>query len=472
MSRPIRPFVFLLLLSLPAATGQELDDPPVRPATWRSQDDPPRSQDDQPPTREDGGQGASRDELEDILRLGLGELTRVNVGSELAVEVTTVSRSQSTVGKSPAAVFVVTNEMIRRSAARTLPEVLRMVPGLNVQRINGTRWAISIRGFTGRFANKLLVQIDGRNVYSPLFGGTIWDEQDVLLEDVDRIEVIRGPGASVWGENAVNGVINVITKNAKDTQGTYLNVGAGDEWQGFTSARAGGKAGDHLHYRVYGKWQERDSELSPVPPAKDDFRMARGGTRLDWKPTCSDAITVQGEAYGGDSGGQTALAVPFPPFGIIADQTEKLSGGFALTRWVHQVDRDNRWALQMYYDRANRAAPFTGLDTTRDVIDLDFQYETVLGEWHSIVWGFGYRYYDDNADNSLQVQFVPEKRSLDLFSYFIQDRMTLVEDRWYFTLGSKFGHNEYTDFEMQPTARLLWTPNDRTTVWGAASYSV
>ncbi|MEK6236928.1 MAG: TonB-dependent receptor plug domain-containing protein, partial [Planctomycetales bacterium] len=301
MRRILLQSCLILLVSVSSGFAQYYADPPVRSASFQAPGDAA-----QPDADPDDG-------LDDLLNLDVAQLSNVEVAPSLNLEVTSVSRSQSTVGKSPAAIFVITNDMIRRSAARTVPEVLRMVPGVNVQRISGTRWAISIRGLTSRFANKLLVQIDGRSVYTPLFAGTFWDEQDVLLEDVERIEVIRGPGATVWGANAVNGVINVITKHAKDTHGTYVNVGAGDEWQSFSSARVGGRAGKNLDYRVYGKWQERDSSINAAIPARDDFRMSRVGGRLDWKASCCDSVTLQGEFFGGASGGQAVIpTVAFP----------------------------------------------------------------------------------------------------------------------------------------------------------------
>ena len=267
--------------------------------------------DSRAPIADDSEESEDDDELDSLLNLAdkdVGQLSTVNVTTRnatapaLQTEVSTVSRQKSTVGRSPAAVFVISNEMIRRSGARTIPDVLRMAPGVQVARIDASKWAVSIRGSNGRFANKLLVQVDGRTVYTPLFGGVFWDVQDVLLEDVERIEVIRGPGASVWGANAVNGVINIITRNAKDTHGEFVEGGVGTEERGFASARYGWRTAGGVDMRVYGKWFDRDQGLLPSGTTHDDWRMGRGGFRADWKPDCCSTFTVQGDTYRGTTG--------------------------------------------------------------------------------------------------------------------------------------------------------------------------
>ncbi|MEK6233239.1 MAG: TonB-dependent receptor, partial [Planctomycetales bacterium] len=417
-------------------------------------------------------------QTEAFLEYDLEQLGQVVIAASLAVEVTTVSRTESTVGKSPAAIFVVSNEMIRRSGARSVPEVLRMVPGVTVQRITSNKWAVSIRGFNGHRANKLLVQIDGRDVYTSTFAGTQWDIQDVLLEDVDRIEVIRGPGATVWGANAMNGVINIITKHSRETQGVFAETGVGDKWQSFASARYGGQVGRDLTYRAWGKWFER--EASPTAggfpgPASDAWRMAHGGGQVDWEPTCCDHLMFQGAYYDGFSGEFSSFPT-FPPIGgrTTVDGSHHLKGSHVLARWTHKIDDEREWSVQTYYDRTERDAVFPALvlGNDRDTIDVDFQYQFPMGPCHQVVCGFGYRYTDDLIRNTPATSFIPNERPLDRFGYFVQDTMTLIEDRWFFTLGSKFSHNDYTQFEMQPTARLLWTPNNRTSVWGAVSRAV
>ena len=418
------------------------------------------------------------DDPDDILSLADESLeslsTRDVVVPALDMEVSTVSRTESTVGRSPAAVFVVTNEMIRRSGARSIPEVLRMVPGVQVARIDGNKWAVSARGFNGGFANKLLVQIDGRSVYTPLFAGVYWDVQDVVLEDVERIEVIRGPGATVWGANAVNGVINIITKDAEQTQGSLVQGGAGTEERGFTTARVGGRLGDNAHYRVYGKWFERDRGYVPTGTAQDDWRQGRVGFRIDSNPTYRDTMTLQGDCYDGSGGRRGLIPGSSPPdFVSTVNEDTEVSGGNVLFRWSRTLDEQSDWALQLYYDRTSRETTGTGFGEDRDTIDLDFQHRFPLAECHSLICGFGYRNTKDTIqDAPFCLTLDPDQRADDLFSYFVQDEITLSEDLLYLTVGSKFEHNDYTVFEYQPTGRLLWTPTPRHSIWTSISRAV
>lgn len=445
-----------------------------------------------------------------ILDLDLEQLSRVDViAPSLNAEVTTVSRAESTVGKSPAAIFVITPEMIKASGAREIPEILRMAPGVNVSRISGDKWAVSIRGFNGRFSNKLLVQIDGRSVYNPLFAGVYWDVQDVVLADVERIEVIRGPGATVWGANAVNGIISIITKRAKDTQGIYAETGTGDYWSSFATIRKGGKIGDDAYFRLYGKWFERDNSIAApglvdpingtqLGPPDDNWRQSRIGGRLDWEPNDSTVVTIQGEYYNGLSGqsttqflGPTTVPAAFP-FGVISPNTsEHVRGGHVLARMTHQISEDTDWMTQVYFDQANRHEPqpqvaTVGLDQL--AYDFDSQLRFPWGERQEIVCGFGYRNTYDNIKNVPGVNpnpvpaplFLgpygpsvnPYSASLNTFSYFVQDRLTLSEDLFYMYIGSKFSHYSFADFEMQPSVRFLYTPDQRHAAWASVSRAV
>ncbi len=413
-------------------------------------------------------------EIMDLVDKPIESLTQQNVVvPALDAEVSTVSRTESTVGRSPAAVFVVTNEMIRRSGARTIPDVLRLVPGVQVAQIDANKWAVTIRGFNGRYANKLLVQIDGRSVYTPLFAGVYWEVQDVVLEDVERIEVIRGPGAVVWGANAVNGVVNIITKSARDTQGSFVQAGSGTEERGFSTARTGGKIGRNAYYRVYGKWFERDRGGPPSEDPQDEWRQGRAGFRVDWEPNTCDTLTFQGDVYDGTSGAQNRVPDSTSPFWATIDDDLEVRGGNALLRWSRTIDEETDWALQFYYDRTSREAIVTDFLEDRDTIDLDFQHHFPLAEDHSFIWGFGYRNTKDAIRSApFYLGFYPAKRADDLFSYFVQDEITLREDLFYLTVGSKFEHNDYTGFEFQPTVRLLWTPDPRHSVWAAVSRAV
>lgn len=416
------------------------------------------------------------DDLDALLNIAENDvagLAEVKVVAPALQEVvSTVSRQKSTVGRSPAAVYVITNEMIQRSGARSIPEVLRMAPGVQVQRIDANKWEISIRGFASRFSNKLLVQIDGRSVYTPLFAGVFWDVQDVLLEDVERIEVIRGPGATVWGANAVNGVINIITKHARDTQGTFVEGGVGNE-RGYSSARAGGQIGDNGWYRVYGKWFERDAGRGRGFAPADDWRLGHGGVRMDWDLDNSMTFTLQGDYYGGHSGNRATVPAP-PPAGTRESVFEdRVQGGNVLARLSQVFDEQSDWSLQVYYDRTERVFSTAGGADNRDKIDLDFQHRSSPWEDHSLIWGIGYRFYQDNVRESpFFLTLDPAKREFDLVSGFIQDEMTLIDELLTFTAGSKFSHNDFTGFEFQPSARLLWTPDETHSIWAAASRAV
>ncbi|NQT17642.1 MAG: TonB-dependent receptor, partial [Planctomycetes bacterium] len=398
------------------------------------------------------------------------------------MEVSTVSRTESTVGRSPAAVFVVTAEMIRRSGARCVPDALRLVPGVNVARVTADRWAISIRGFNSVFANKLLVQIDGRSVYNPIFSGVYWDQQDLLLEDVERIEVIRGPGATVWGANAVNGVINIITKQARDTQGVFVQGGGGSEERDFAAFRYGGKVGDSLYYRFYGKWDERDAGWA-TPDAADDWRVGRGGFRMDWQPCeCSD-FTLQGDFYEGRSGNRYNASIeptppPFspPPYRLTGERSDYTPAGQnILGRFSRRLSDDSDWSIQAYWDHTERAdnpSNYDPLFQSCDTFDLDFQHRFPLGRCHSLIWGFGYRNTRGLIDGHFTMSFDPPVRSFDILSCFVQDQITLSPDSLYLTVGSKFSHNDFSGFEFQPTARLLWTVSERRAAWASVSRAV
>lgn len=389
----------------------------------------------------------------------------------LRTQVTSVTRQATSVGRTPAAVSVITSDMIRRSGARTIPDVLRLIPGVQVARIDANKWAISIRGFNRRFANKLLVQIDGRPVYSPLFGGTYWDIQDVVLEDIERIELVRGPGATVWGANAVNGVINITTKHTKDTTGLYAEGGFGTEERGFATLRYGEQVTDDFSYRIYGKWFDRDEGFSDVG-AHDDWRNARGGFRTDWQATDRDQVTVQGDFYRGQSGDRSQVPSLVAPFSQLIDGDQETHGGNVLLRWSRKISDDRGWDVQTYYDRTDRFAKGINLNEDRKTFDIDFQYRFRVGDYHRLIWGARYRNTKDvirNAD--LGIGFTRPERVDDLFSYFIQDEIQLF-DRLYLTLGSKFSHDDYTGFEFQPTAKLLWAASDQYSLWGSVSRAV
>ncbi len=401
----------------------------------------------------------------------LSYLKQLSLENLLDIEISSVSKKTEKLSDAAAAIYVITQEDIRRSGSRNLPEVLRMVPGLHVAQIDAHTWAITARGFNGLFANKLLVLIDGRSVYTPLFSGVYWDVQDTLLEDIERIEVIRGPGATIWGANAVNGVINIITKRADETQGWLLQTGTGNIDKATGNLRYGGKIGDHASFRIYGKYLDRDNLLDDEGhEAQNGWDSARGGFRLDWQARETDQLTLQGDIY--DSDGEQelffeSLADTFPN-GLAA--SVDASGGNLLARWQRRFSIDSSLTVQGYYDRTERRDAF--LDERRDTWDLDVSHRFAPAANQEMVWGVGYRFTRDETDPGLSSAMVPDDRRDQIFSLFVQDDLAFFNDRLHLIFGSKLEHNDYTGWEVQPSARLLWAPDARHTLWAAVSRAV
>jgi iron complex outermembrane receptor protein len=382
------------------------------------------------------------------------QLTSLSLEQLLAIEVTSVSKHAEPIAKAPAAIHVLTGDDLRRSGATSIPEALRLVPGLNVSQINPGNWAISARGFNSRFANKLLVMIDGRSVYTPTFSGVYWDVQDTLLEDIERIEVIRGPGASLWGANAVNGVINIITKDAFDTQGGLLTGGGGWEETAFGAVRYGGRLNERTAYRAFVKYRQHDDTAI----FNDGTDIWRGGYRVDWRPQEGTTGMLQSELYAGDTASGTGAN----------DST--VAGGHALARWERALDDGSSLKLQAWFDRTERV--FDVLTEYRNTFDLEAQHQLNLGERHHFIWGAGYRFTSDQTFGTPQVSFAPAEVSDHLASFFVQDEISLLTDRLSLILGTKLEHNQYTGFEVQPTARLSWLPHERHSLWASISRAV
>jgi iron complex outermembrane recepter protein len=399
------------------------------------------------------------------------DVTAISLEDLMDMKVTSVSKREQKLADAPAAIFVITQEDIRRSGARNIPEALRMAPGIEVARIDENKWAITSRGFNGRFANKLLVLIDGRSVYTPLFSGVYWNVQDTLIEDVDRIEVIRGPGATLWGANAVNGVINIITKDAQASQNGLAVAEAGNEMDGQVGARYGGKIGANTYYRAYSKYFKLDSSTdSAGNNAFDGWNATRGGFRIDSNSTADDSFTLQGDLYRGKYGESLTQPLLSAPYQTTFRNQGTFSGGNVLGRWNHNFSR-SRTSLQLYYDRTNTAADSLLLDH-QNIYDLDFQHDVRVNDSHELIWGLGYRFTQDKIYPTSNVTLNPDHRGLSLFSAFTQDEFALFKQRLRVTLGSKFEHNVFTGFEMEPNARFLWTITGKQSVWGAISRAV
>jgi iron complex outermembrane receptor protein len=388
----------------------------------------------------------------------LRRLKRLSLQELLDEEVMTVSRTAERMADTAASIQVISSEDIRRSAATTLPEALRLASNLQVARASSSAWAISARGFNNTLANKLLVMIDGRTVYTPLFAGVFWDAQNVLLEDIDRIEVVSGPGGTLWGANAVNGVINVITKHARDTQGTYLSGAAGSFLQDFGAVRYGGGNGSNLYYRAYAQhFDYHATELEDGSGASDAWKMTQGGFRMDWEPAAVDLLTLQGDLYAGKLDGEI--------------EETPVDGQNLLGRWTRVLGEASEVQVQMYFDRTWRDAPSYEEDLI--TYDVELHHRFPLGDQHSIIWGAGYRLMRDRINNTgPQVAFLPPDRNLQRANVFLQDEIAMVPDRVKLAVGAKVEYNDYSDFEFQPSARFAWTPDESQTVWGAVSRAV
>lgn len=385
--------------------------------------------------------------------------------------VTLAAKKPQSLWESPAAIYVITQEDIRRSGMQSIPELLRMVPGLDVAQITAHTWAVSARGFNGEFANKLLVLVDGRSVYTPLFSGVLWDEQDLLLEDVERIEVIRGPGGALWGANAVNGVINVVTKDAKDTQGALVTAGGGTEERALGGVRFGGALlGGAAHYRVYGKYSLFDDASRPGGAAANDgWHTVRGGFRLDWAASPADSVTMQGDLYHGEIHDTFERATLDPPSAVSSDERTRIAGGDWLGRWIHRWAGGERTSLQLYYDRTERGD--LG-DFVVDTGDVDLQHEFEWGSRQALVVGGGYRGVADRVTRSFFIAVDPDEHLNNVFNLFVRDDVTVVRDRLHLIVGTRIEHNDVSGFEYQPDVRLLWTASARHTLWAAVSRAV
>jgi len=384
-------------------------------------------------------------------------LKKLSIEQLMNLQVTSVSKRPERLSQTASAIQVITQDDIRRSGAASLAEALRLAANLQVAQIDSRQWAISARGFNSTTANKLLVLIDGRTVYTPLFSGVFWDVQEVPLADIDRIEVISGPGATLWGSNAVNGVINVITRGVKDTQGLLLTGGGGNEQRGFGTVRYGAALGSTVRARLYGRGFGRAASALPSgAESADDWHLWQGGFRMDWDAATANQVTLQGDLYDGRIGQPTPAA------------DMAVSGGNVMAKWSHTISEKSSLAAQLYYDRTHRNIPGTfGEDL--DTYDVDLQHATRLGARHDLVWGLGYRLINDRVVNTAALAFLPAHVARQWFTGFIQDEIALVPNRLHLALGSKIEHNDYVGFEIQPSGRVNWKLSPSGTLWAAVS---
>jgi iron complex outermembrane receptor protein len=387
------------------------------------------------------------------------------------VEVTSVSKDPRQVLRTPAAIYVITQEDIRRSGATNVPEALRLAPGVEVARIDANHWSVAIRGLAGQFSKDLLVLIDGRSIYTPLFAGVYWDVQNVMLEDVERIEVIRGPGGTIWGANAVNGVINIITMSSEKTQGSLVTLGGGNVDEGTGGVRYGGKVGKDFSYRIYATGSIRGPEFHSDGNEFDHWRMGQTGFRTEWKRSEKDAFTVQGDIYGAGSGETSYLPSFSPPAEVVQNAIASASGGNLLARWQHTTGEGSDIQIQAYFDRTSRVDIEGG--ETRDTFDVDYvQHARIHGEGN-VTWGLGARVSPSNfIQTAPGINFSPNQQTDSIYSGFIQYEFPIVRDKLTLTAGTKIEHNNFSGFEFEPSIRMLWSPTEHQSFWGAVTRAV
>jgi iron complex outermembrane receptor protein len=400
---------------------------------------------------------------DDIADLDLEALTQL--------EVTSVSKRSERVATAAAAVFVITHEDIQRSGVTTLVDALRLAPGVHVGRIDSDQWAVGIRGFTSRLARSVLVLIDGRSVYSPLFAGTYWEIQDYPLDDVERIEVIRGPGGSLWGVNAFNGVINIITRSAQSTRGGLASGGVGTEELRFATVRQGWSIGERGAWRFYAKAHERDPAFHPDGADYDDWGAVQAGFRLDLDLGPSEDLTVSSDVYAGDFGQRVGFAAYEPPFSRVEEREADISGVNLLGRWSRRLRGGSELHVQAYFDRTRRREVHFTED--RDTIDAEFQHHLpIVARIHDITWGVDARRSEGDTGGVPTVVFDPPERVDRLYGGFVHDAISFRDGDVRLIVGSKFGDNNYTGFEVQPNVRLAWSVASRHFLWAAASRAV
>lgn len=406
-------------------------------------------------------------EMDSLLEMGLEDL--------LNMQVSLASRREEPAFTTPSAIYVITSEDIRRSGLNSVPELLRLVPGMHVGRIDAHTWSINSRANNSRFSDTMLVQIDGRTVYTPLFAGVYWDVQDIMLEDIDRIEVIRGAGASLWGANAVTGIINIVSKHARDTQGGLVSIGAGQGDRKYSASARYGFADNDLYARFYvrkflsdhGRYlpasQSQNNGFFPVnSEAFDEYGLSQAGFRVDWLKG-HDEFRLQGDIYQGEF--KDILYRSSMPFFNSGD----VEGGNLHFNWKRQLSTTSNMSLQVYYDFTERKD--SGFEELRNKWDIDFQHAIQSGI-HQFVWGFGYTRDSDETKQVNTFGLSPANKTTDLYSLFIQDQIEIQADKLYLTVGSKFEHNDYSGYEVQPTVRLRWSPAENHTLWAAASRAV
>lgn len=399
--------------------------------------------------------------VEAQLVAGGRELAEMTIEELASLRVTSVSRRETRLDASPSSVYVITAEDIRRSGATSLPEVLRLAPNLQVARQSSVEYAISARGFNNAVGNKLLVLIDGRTVYTPVYSGVFWEMQDTMLEDVARIEVISGPGATLWGANAVNGVINVITRPAGETTGMYASADAGTHERG-AGLRFGGGAGDHGAYRVYARGREWDRTFrANGTTPRDEWRRVQAGFRADWRRD-RDHLTLQGDVFGGSSEHRGFV-------GAFEVTEHEVHGHNLLARWTRQLGHGGEFRVQAFRDSIHREELVIFQPEIR-TLDLEFQHSVPFGA-HVFQWGGGYRRADDDVEPGVFSSFEPPSLKMEWYNLYAQHEVSLtpVLDA---TVGLKLESNPFTGSEYLPSLRLAWSASASEMLWANMARAV
>jgi iron complex outermembrane receptor protein len=397
------------------------------------------------------------------------DLSAMSIEALMNVQVTSVSRKSEPLSRAAAAITVITQEDIRRSGATSIPDLLRMVPGLDVAQMDSSTWAISARGFNTQYATYMLVLVDGRTVYDPTFNGVRWDAQDTILEDIDHIEVICGPGTALWGQNAVNGVISITTKKASQTQGGLVTVAAGNLQTPETAVRYGGEAGSKGHYRIFGKYFDRqEQDLASGAPASDGWASRRIGFRGDWDLTKRDSLTILGGGYEDvEHHLENVIISLVPPVQEVITVPTHSNGADFLVKWQRTFSDRSDMALQAYHNHTDTRDITYG--ERRNTSDIDFQHHVAIKSRHDLVWGLGLRYTVDDTSGSFQTSFSPRVDHNATFSLFAQHEIVLLPNRVRLVWGARFTQDNYVGAEIQPDARLLWTPSLNHSFWLAIS---
>jgi iron complex outermembrane recepter protein len=402
-------------------------------------------------------------------QLATADLRKLSLEELGNIVVTTVTKEPEQVWRTAAAIYVLTADDIRRSGATSIPEALRLAPGLQVSRIDGSDWAVAVRGLAGQFSQSLLVLVDGRNVYTPLFAGVYWGVLDLPLEDIERIEIIRGPGGTIWGTNAVNGVINIITRSADQTRGVLASVSAGTLDHGIATVRFGGAVGD-LSYRLFARSALRGAAHHPGSSAFDEWNLAQSGFRADWKVSGRDTLRLDGRLYTGNEGRLVEIGLYEPPSQIRVEDSEEVAGGHLGALYRRQMSPGSDLQLHLYYDRTSRLGVQYG--ERRHTLAADVLHSTAVKS-HTLRWGLGARWSPGTFIQTIPtVEFSPSEQTERVVSVFGQDEISFASGRVRVLFGAKAEHNRYTGWETQPSATAIWRPSERHAFWVAGTHAI